>query len=193
MKLLKKNCQCSERRSEEFEIELDEVLAVLHRIQQFDPIGVGYSDLAECLLIQLSQYDNPEQAKYIQNAKLIIKEHLHLLGHRDYVQLMRRTKLKEAELSETISLIENLDPRPGANISPPSTSYIVPDVIVSKQTETGKWRVELNPDTTPKIRINNNYASLVRELTRIKREIIYEIICRKHVCSSRVYKVAMKH
>ena len=148
--------------SEEFEIELDEVLAVLHRIQQFDPIGVGYGDLAECLLIQLNQYDNPEQAKYIQNAKLIIKEHLHLLGHRDYVQLMRRTKLKEAELSETISIIENLDPRPGANISPSSTSYIVPDVIVSKQTETGKWRVELNPDTTPKIRINNNYASLVK-------------------------------
>ena len=78
------------------------------------------------------------------------------------MQLMRRTKLKEAELSETISIIENLDPRPGANISPPSTSYIVPDVIVSKQTETGKWRVELNPDTTPKIRINDNYASLVK-------------------------------
>ena len=57
---------------EELEIELDEVLAVLHRIQQFDPIGVGYSNLAECLLIQLSQYNNPEQAKHIQNAKLII-------------------------------------------------------------------------------------------------------------------------
>jgi RNA polymerase sigma-54 factor len=120
------------------EIEQDEVIAVLHRIQQFDPVGVGYRDLAECLLIQMNQFDNPKLAKQIQNAKLIIKEHLSLLGHRDYAQLMRRTRLKEAELQESISLIESLNPRPGANISPPSTTYIVPDVIVSKQPDTGK-------------------------------------------------------
>ncbi len=147
---------------EENEIELDEVLAVLHRIQQFDPIGVGYRDLSECLLIQLNQYDDSDQAKLIKNAKLIVEEHIGLLGHRDYAQLMRKTKLKEAELRETIELIERLNPRPGANISPPSTTYIVPDVIVTKQVESGKWKVELNPDTAPKIRINNDYASLVK-------------------------------
>lgn len=146
----------------ELDIELDEIMAVLHRVQQFDPIGVGYRDLAECLLIQLNQYDDPEQITRVRNAKLIIGEHLHLLGHRDYAQIMRRTKLKEAELRETITIIESLNPRPGANIAPPSTTYIVPDIIVSKQAETGKWKVELNPDTAPKIRINSNYASLVK-------------------------------
>ena len=147
---------------DELEIELDEVIAVLHRIQQFDPIGVGYRDLAECLLIQLNQYDMSGQAQQIENAKLIIREHLNLLGHRDYAQLMRRTKLKESELRESITIIESLDPRPGANIAPPTTSYVVPDVIVTKHLESGKWKVELNPDTAPKIRINNNYASLVK-------------------------------
>ena len=146
----------------EFEVELDEVLAVLHRIQQFDPIGVGYRNLSECLLIQLNQFENPKELKLISNAKLIVKEHISLLGNRDYAQLMRKAKLKEAELRETIQVIESLDPRPGANISPPSTTYIVPDVIVTKQFEPGKWKVELNPDTAPKIRINNDYASLVK-------------------------------
>ena len=75
---------------------------------------------------------------------------------------MRKAKLKEAELRETIQVIESLDPRPGAKISPPSTTYIVPDVIVTKQVEPGKWKVELNPDTAPKIRINNDYASFVK-------------------------------
>ena len=102
------------------------------------------------------------QKKNIENAKVVIKSHLPLLGNRDYALLMRRTKLKEAELGETIAIIESLDPRPGANISPPSTTYIVPDVFVSKNNESGKWKVELNPDTAPKIRINNNYASLVK-------------------------------
>ena len=147
---------------DEPEIELDEVLAVLHRVQQFDPVGVGYRDLAECLMIQLNQFDDPEQERQIENAKLVITEHLNLLGNRDYAQLMRRTKLKETELRKTIAIIESLDPRPGANIAPPSTTYIVPDVIVSRQQNTGKWKVELNPETAPKIRINNNYASLVK-------------------------------
>ena len=146
----------------EMEIEIDEIVAVLHRIQQFDPIGVAYRSLSECLLIQLNQMVHPERPKLIENAKLIIGDHIDLLGHRDYAQLMRKTKIKEAELGETIALIETLDPRPGSNIAPPSTTYIVPDVFVSKDIESGKWKVELNPETAPKIRINNGYASLVK-------------------------------
>lgn len=144
------------------EIELDEVLAVLHRIQHFDPVGVGYRDLAECLLIQLNQLKESDQGSAVFNAKLIVSNHINLLGNRDYAQLMRRTKLKETELQEAIKIIESLDPRPGANISPPATSYIVPDVIVTKQVDTGKWKIELNPDTAPKIRINDSYAALVK-------------------------------
>ena len=144
------------------EIEIDEIVAVLHRIQQFDPIGVAYRSLSECLLIQLNQMEQPERPKIIENAKLIIRDHIDLLGHRDYAQLMRKTKIKEAELGETIALVETLDPRPGSNIAPPSTTYIVPDIFVSKDIESGKWKVELNPETAPKIRINNGYASLVK-------------------------------
>ncbi len=146
----------------DLEIEVDEILAVLHRIQQFDPIGVGYRDLAECLLLQLGQIDNPAMEKQISNAKLLVSEHIELLGHRDYAQLMRRTKLKEFELSKAIAVIEGLDPRPGSSICPPSTSYVVPDVIVSKDGDSGKWKVGLNPETAPKIRINSSYASLVK-------------------------------
>ncbi len=146
----------------EADIDIEEITAVLHRIQQFDPIGVGYRSLAECLLIQLRQFDDPSLEKQIKNAKVIITDYLELLAHRDYAQLMRRTKLNETELQASIALIESLDPRPGANICPPTTSYVVPDVIVSKDTETGKWKVDLNPETAPKIRINSSYASLVK-------------------------------
>jgi RNA polymerase sigma-54 factor len=147
----------------ELETELDEVIAVLHRVQRFDPVGVGYRDLTECLLIQLNQYENPDQSKHINEAKHIVKNHINLLGKKDYAQLMRKTKLEESELKEIVAIIESLDPRPGANISPPSTAYVVPDVIVTKQLESGKWRVELNPDTTPKIRINDDNASLIKK------------------------------
>ena len=146
----------------DLEIEIDEVLAVLHRIQQFDPIGVGYRNLSECLMLQLVQIDSAESAKAVNNAKLVISEHIDLLGNRDYAQLMRKTKLKESELSEAITIVESLNPRPGSSICPPSTSYVVPDVMVSKDSTSGKWKVELNPETAPKIRINSGYASLVK-------------------------------
>lgn len=144
------------------DIDPEEVTAVLHRIQQFDPVGVGYRNLSECLFIQLQQFSKKEITPAISHAKIIVKDHLALLGNRDYAQLMRLMRLKEPELRDAISVIETLNPRPGSDISPPSTTYIVPDVIVTKDNDTGRWRVELNPDTAPKIRINSDYASLVK-------------------------------
>ena len=144
----------------EDEVEEDEVVAVLHRIQHFDPVGVGYRSLAECLLIQLNLIN--ETVPALASAKLIIRDHIDLLGVRDYAHLMRKTRLKEAELSAAISLIESLNPQPGADIAPSTATYVVPDVLVSKDLDTQSWRVELNPDVAPKLRINADYAALVQ-------------------------------
>jgi len=144
------------------DVELEEVLAVLHRIQQFDPIGVAYRDLSECLLIQLNQVETRDEIAAVTHAKVIVRQYLNLLGNRDYAQILRLMRIKEPELLAAIATIEALDPRPGSQISPPSTAYIVPDVFVSRDHLSGRWKVELNPETTPRIRINSDYASLVR-------------------------------
>ncbi len=140
------------------ELEQEEVLAVLHRIQQFDPPGICGQDLGECLLIQLNQL--PATTPYLDAAKLIVKEYLSLLGSRDYKQLMRRTKLKEPELRDVVQLIQRLNPRPGDQINNGDTEYVVPDVFVTKQED--RWSVQLNPEIAPRLRINSNYASLVK-------------------------------
>ena len=140
------------------DIELDEVMAVLHRIQQFDPPGVAAKDLQECLLIQLNQLS--DNTSWLKEAKLIINRHLNLLGNRDYSQLMRRSKLKEHQLREVLQLIQSLNPNPGEHIAADTTQYIVPDVFVKKIKD--RWVVELNPDIAPKLRINSDYASLVK-------------------------------
>jgi RNA polymerase sigma-54 factor len=142
----------------ELDIELDEVQAVLHRIQRFDPVGSGARDLAECLSIQLQQM--PQDTPGLAAAKVIVDRHLELLANRNLKQLMRQTKLDEAQLNQAIALIQALNPRPGAQISETVSEYIVPDVTVYKAQ--GSWRVELNPETTPKLRINPLYAGLVK-------------------------------
>jgi len=142
----------------ELEVELDEVTAVLHRIQAFDPPGVGARDLRECLLIQLRQLDprTPRRDAAID----LVEQHLELLAGRDYTQLMRRMKLGRDELREVIGAIQGTNPRPGSQISTSEPEFIVPDVFVRQRS--GRWQVELNPDALPKVRINPYYASLVR-------------------------------
>ncbi len=144
--------------SDEDPVELDEVAAVLKRVQHFDPAGVFAKDLPECLLLQLRQL--PKDTPWLNQAKLVISHYLNLLGSRDYSQLMRRSRLKEHELKEVISLIQTLNPKPGESIASEEPEYIVPDVIVKK--EKGRWKVELNPEIAPKIRVNNNYASFIK-------------------------------
>lgn len=144
------------------DVEEDEVLAVLHRIQQFDPVGVAYRDLSECLLIQLRQIPDELCTDAVKHARILVKSHLALLGNRDYAQIMRIARLKEHELRDAISIIEKLNPRPGSDIAPSSATYIVPDVFVSKDKRSGRWKVELNPETAPRLRINPDYASLVK-------------------------------
>ncbi len=142
----------------DMDIDLGEVMAVLHRLQQFDPVGICTHDLRECLLVQLQQL--PADTPYIVEAKLLVNRYMKLLGNRDYAQLIRRSKIREPELKEALALIQTLTPNPGQTIGTDNTEYIVPDVFVRKQN--GSWIVELNPDVAPKLRINNTYASLIK-------------------------------
>jgi RNA polymerase sigma-54 factor len=142
----------------ELEIDEPEIEAVLHQIQNFDPVGVGARDLCECLSIQLRQC--PDDTPWRQAAVTLVRDHLGLLGQRDYGQLMRLLKLEKEELQEVINLIKTLSPRPGDAIQPSQPEYVIPDVFV--RNVKGKWRVELNPDAFPKIRVNAQYASLIR-------------------------------
>ena len=139
-------------------LELDEVEAVLKRINVFDPIGVAAKSIADCLLIQLNQFSS--DTPYLKESKLIINEHIDLLGNRDYRQLMRKTRLKEDQLREVMRLIQSLNPRPGDAVIKGDDQYVIPDVSVEKKN--GRWVVELNPDTAPKLSVNQQYAAMTK-------------------------------
>lgn len=141
------------------DVELDEVEAVLKRIQLFDPIGVASRSVQECMRVQLNQFE--KDTPWLQQAFLLIDNHMDLLGNRDFRTLMRKTRLKESELRETMRLIQSLNPRPGSAISVSDDHYVIPDVSVRKHK--GKWIVELNPDAVPRLRVNAQYAALSKQ------------------------------
>jgi len=142
----------------EQDIGVEEIQAVLRRVQHFDPLGVGARNPAECLLIQLNALDS--KTPWRAEALTLVGEHVNLLGNRDYNQIMRRMKLSETQLQEVLKLVQSLNPRPGSQITSTPPQYVVPDVFVYKKE--GKWQVDLNIDTAPRLRINSHYASLVK-------------------------------
>ncbi len=146
--------------TEEDPLEMDEVEAVLHRVQFFDPPGICARDLADCLTIQLKQL--PEDTQWREEALKVVGQYLDLLASRDYTQLMRKARLKEPELRDVILLIQSLNPRPGNQIESGKDEYVVPDVIVRKDIKNNRWLVELNPEIAPKLRVNASYASMVK-------------------------------
>lgn len=141
------------------DIELDEIEAVLHRIQHFDPVGVAARDLRECLLIQLRLYEaatNPEQLGLLTE---LIDKHLDTLAKRDYAQIKRALKINDDQLTELVRSIQLLNPRPGSQIQIEKTEYIVPDVYTRKVN--GKWQLSLNPDNAPRLQVAEHYAKLI--------------------------------
>ncbi len=142
-------------------LAVDEIETVLHRIQNFDPVGSGSRDLRECLLVQLSKF--PKQTEFLDITTTLIDQHLTLLGKKDYRQIMKLASCNEEEIKSALKLIHSLNPKPGNSISTQTAEYVVPDVYVKKIK--GRWQVDLNPEASPKLRVNQSYASMARSVT----------------------------
>ena len=147
---------------DELDIELDEVEAVLHRVQRFDPVGIAARTLQECLLLQLEQFD--PKTPGLADVKNIIEHHLDLLGAHDYARLQKKTRRNEEQLTELIHFIQALNPKPGASISKNNAQYVIPDIFVRKHN--GQWRVSLNPEAAPKLKINEVYEGHLKSAGR---------------------------
>ena len=149
------------------DFEKEELLAVLHRVQRFDPPGVAAEDLKDCLRLQLLQL--PDSTPFKTEAVELVERFLDLLAAQDRAKLMKRLVVSERKLGEIIALIRSLDPMPGRAIEESDSEYVVPDLFVSKVN--GQWRVELNPDIAPKLRVNPFYSNMIKRADNSKDNV----------------------
>ena len=145
----------SEEQREEL---LERLQCALKWLQSMEPTGVGARDLGECLSLQLRLLPRCE-AQTI--AIIVCKQHLALLARRDMKRLMAATGADEALLREAQALIMALEPKPARRFARAEANIIVPDVVVQKSGR--NWKVVLNPDVMPKLRINDLYAQAIRQ------------------------------
>lgn len=144
------------------DLEIEEVQAVLHHVQNFDPPGVAATHLGECLAIQLRQL--PEDTPWREEALRVVTEHLDDLRKQNVAALKNTLALDDHELEQAIELLRTLNPRPGTAFDCEETQYIIPDVFVTKKD--GRFEVSLNPEVAPKLRINPFYSSMIKRADR---------------------------
>jgi len=137
---------------------LDHLRCALKWLQSMEPTGVGARDLSECLVLQLRSGPRCE-AQMI--AILVCKHHLELLARRDAKKLIAATGADEDLLKAAQALILACEPKPGRPFSKAEANIIVPDVLVQRS---GRgWKVVLNPDVMPRLRINDLYAQAIKQ------------------------------
>ncbi len=135
-------------------VETTFVEGVLKKIQEFDPPGVAARDLKECLLIQARILG--VETPLIEQ---ILTHHIKDLETKNYNQIARKLKVQLNEVLDAVAVISQMDPKPGLAYSEEREEYIVPDVFVLKVGD--EYKIVLNEDGLPKLRISNFYKEIL--------------------------------
>lgn len=140
--------------SEEENVPVEDLEAILKMIQEFDPPGVGARNLRECLLLQ---------AKFLQEDTNdfvhLITHHMHDLEKKNYQAISKAMNVAVEEVVDMCKIINSMDPKPGLRFASNDTHYVTPDVYVYKVGE--EYVVSLNEDGLPKLRISNFYKNML--------------------------------
>ena len=139
--------------------DVHEVEAVLYRIQEFDPLGVGARDLKECLLVQI--YDQKEEDEILEK---IVENHLSDLEKKNYGAISKTLNISIEDVVKRVKVIEELEPKPGRAFGGAPAHYIIPDIFIVKRE--GEYQVMLNEDGLPKLKISSFYKNLLETGTK---------------------------
>jgi RNA polymerase sigma-54 factor len=140
-------------------IELERVEAVRARMMRFDPVGLFARDLKECLAAQLAERDR------LDPAMAALLENLDLLARRELRRLTTICGVDMDDLAEMIAEIRTLDPKPAANYESVPTQLVVPDILMRSSPD-GGWLIELNPETMPRLLVNERFYARVAPRAR---------------------------
>ena len=148
--------------SQGIETIVEEVEAVLKKIQTFDPPGIAARDLQECLLLQLDRMDNGHNID-VAVAKKIITECFDEFTKKHYQKIQKKLETEDEDfVKDAIELIIKLNPKPGGGTqaSMVKNQYIIPDFILTNNN--GKLELALNSRNAPELRISRSYTEMFK-------------------------------
>lgn len=153
--------------SPQINIEVDEVAAMLSLVKTLEPIGVGARNLSERLAILLTH--QPLETLGLEAAKIIVDNHLDLVGTHNLAKLKKALNISDAGLSCALGLITHLNPRIGSQFQSDVENHIIPDVHIKKVKNA--WIAQLNPENQTKLRVNTTYSDMLKRNGNAKAQL----------------------
>ncbi len=147
-------------------LPLDAVQEALKILKTFDPAGIGAKDLPDCLLAQLAA-----KGRGTSLASRMIRDYFELLTRRRIPELARKLGADADDVQSAIEEIGKLDPAPGRRFAEDNNRVVVPDVTVERDDD--EWKIILNSDYIPRLRISSTYRDLIAKGTLSKDERDY--------------------
>ena len=145
---------------------LDTVQEALKVLKTFDPPGIGAKNLAECLLLQLTAKGRRDSL-----ALRMIRDYFELLTRRRIPELARKLSVDTDEVQSAIEEIGKLDPAPGRRFAEDHNRVVIADVTVEQDGD--EWKIHLNNDYIPRLRLSSTYRDLIAKGTLSKEERDY--------------------
>jgi RNA polymerase sigma-54 factor len=160
-------------------VEEKEIEALLLKVQQFDPPGIGARNLQECLLIQLRRKQAELREEALQDpasdeirklAIIVIEKHFEEFTRKHYDKIQKSLHLEESQIKEVLHQIISLNPKPGAETGHMSEAdkYIIPDFTVL--INNGHLELTLNSRNAPPLVISDDYKLMLKEYERSNKQ-----------------------
>ncbi len=145
--------------AESMNTSVEKVDQVREKIKRFDPVGIGSLSVQEALLTQMDYFEIKDEI-----TRKIVSQYLTLLEKSDFAQVSKELGIPLEEIKPHIEAIKGLDPKPGRKYSQEKISYVVPDIIVSKEAD--ELKISLNDEGLPRLRVNSFYKKLISQAAR---------------------------
>ncbi len=133
-------------------------------VQSLEPAGIAARDLRECLLNQL----RPDMHMY-EELRTIIDKHLEDLAENRLPLIEKKSGIPIEKIQLAKLEFHHLNPKPGAAFLEAYVPIVAPDVVVETD-ENGLYKVRLEDDRLPSLRISEYYKKRLADPTATPEE-----------------------
>ncbi len=145
----------------------EEINALVHQIQLFDPPGICAVTLQDCLLLQIQRMP---QSKATRDAAMVIDKYFNEFIKKHYEKIQRHLEITDEAFKNVINIIIKLNPKPGGAFYTvnKAESYIIPDFFVFNNN--GILEISLNSKNAPELRISEGYRDMIKAYDRSEKK-----------------------
>lgn len=150
-----------------------EIEHVLHKLQSFDPAGVGGRSLQECLLLQVKRLPKGVLRKTMEE---VFEDYFDEFTKKHWDKIKSGLELNETQLETLKDEIRKLNPKPGASLGETdgrNMQQINPDFIVDTADD-GTITFTLNRGNMPELTVSPSFTDMIETYKRHKDQMSWK-------------------